>query len=102
MEIADFGGSFEKRMLAVPMGHLLIMYINNFVYAEKHWTKDRYYGASGELPYETTIVVDLDNMVPVDFTPYNWFHGFKGIEEYGEYGATEYPRVVEPKIFFTN
>lgn len=102
MEIADFGGSFEKRMLAVPQGHLLIMYIKNFIYAERHLTKDMSYANSGELPYETKIVVDLDNMVPVDFTPYNWFHGAESITGYGEYGATEYPRVVEPKIFFTN
>ncbi len=64
--------------------------------------KDMSYANSGELPYETKIVVDLDNMVPVDFTPYNWFHGFKSIAGYGEYGATEYPRIVEPIISFTS
>ena len=75
--------------------------IKNFIYAERHLTKDMSYANSGELPYETKIVVDLDNMIPVDFTPYNWFHGAESITGYGEYGATEYPRVVEPKIFFT-
>ena len=75
--------------------------IKNFIYVERHLTKDMSYANSGELPYETKIVVDLDNMVPADFTPYNWFHGAESITGYGEYGATEYPRVVEPKIFFT-
>ena len=102
MVIADFGGSFEKRMLAVPLGHLLIMRVKNFVYAERHWTKDRYYGDSRECSVKTDIVVDLDNMVPVDFTPYNWFHGYESIAGYGEYGATEYPRIVEPIISFTS
>ena len=37
------------------------------------------------------IVVDLDNMVPVDFTPVNWFHGYESITGYGEYGALNIP-----------
>lgn len=110
MEIADFGGSFEKRMLAVPMGHLLIMHIKNFTYAERHWVRHErsgnawydHYGKVEEMGLIMDIVVDLDNMVPVDFTPYNWFHGFKSIAGYGEYGATEYPRIVEPIISFTS
>ena len=110
IEIADFGGSFEKRMLAVPMGHLLIMHIKNFTYAERHWVRHErsgnvwydHYGKVLEMGKVMKIVVDLDNMVPVDFTPYNWFHGFESIAGYGEYGATEYPRIVEPIISFTS
>lgn len=110
IEIADFGGSFEKRMLAVPMGHLLIMHIKNFTYAERHWVRHEssgnvwydHYGKVVEMGNVMKIVVDLDNMVPVDFTPYNWFHGFESLAGYGEYGATEYPRIVEPIIPFTS
>ena len=110
MVIADFGGSFEKRMLAVPLGHLLIMHIKNFTYAERHWVRHErsgnvwydHYGKVVEMGNVMKIVVDLDNMVPVDFTPYNWFHGYESRAGYGEYGATEYPRIVEPIISFTS
>ena len=61
-----------------------------------------HYGKVLEMGKVMKIVVDLDNMVPVDFTPYNWFHGFESIAGYGEYGATEYPRIVEPIISFTS
>ena len=110
MVIADFGGSFEKRMLAVSLGHLLIMHIKNFTYAERHWVRHErsgnvwydHYGKVVEMGNVMKIVVDLDNMVPVDFTPYNWFHGYESRAGYGEYGATEYPRIVEPIISFTS
>ena len=39
MAIGDFGGSMDKRMLAVPRGHLLIMTVKGFSYGEHHFVK---------------------------------------------------------------